>query len=133
VLGGVTALGLGAPLLTACGGSESEEPSSPQGEATPSGPTIVCPCHGSKYSAVDGSVLLGPAPTALTSESVTVQGDDLEVEGAVVGSTADVPEGGGTVFKEQKVVVTQPKEGEFKAFSAVCTHQGCLVSKVEPG
>jgi Rieske Fe-S protein len=25
------------------------------------------------------------------------------------------------------VVVTQVTEGEFKAFSAVCTHQGCLV------
>ncbi|ESU46607.1 putative iron sulfur protein [Streptomyces sp. HCCB10043] len=41
--------------------------------------------------------------------------------------------GGGTIFKEQKVVVTQPTEGEFKAFSAVCTHQNCLVSTVRDG
>jgi Rieske Fe-S protein len=28
------------------------------------------------------------------------------------------------------VVITQPSEGEVKAFSAICTHQGCLVSEV---
>ena len=30
----------------------------------------------------------------------------------------------------EKVVVTQPAEGEFKAFTAVCTHQGCVVGSV---
>jgi Rieske Fe-S protein len=52
------------------------------------------------------------------------------------GSTvaaADVPVGGGTILKADKVVVTQPAKGQFKAFSAVCTHQGCLVAKVDNG
>lgn len=31
------------------------------------------------------------------------------------------------------MVVTQPEEGEFKAFSAVCTHAKCLVSTVSDG
>ncbi len=31
------------------------------------------------------------------------------------------------------MVVTQPTEGEFEAFSAVCTHQNCLVSTVSDG
>jgi Rieske Fe-S protein len=30
-------------------------------------------------------------------------------------------------------VVTQPTRGVFKAFSAVCTHQGCLVAGVANG
>jgi Rieske Fe-S protein len=47
--------------------------------------------------------------------------------------TRDIPEGGGKVFKEQKIVVTQPKKGEFKAFSAICTHMGCTVSRVADG
>ncbi|MFJ3520266.1 MULTISPECIES: Rieske (2Fe-2S) protein [unclassified Streptomyces] len=46
---------------------------------------------------------------------------------------ADVPVGGGKVFKEEKVVVTQPKAGTFKCFTAVCPHQGCLVNKVANG
>ncbi|MCR8940999.1 Rieske (2Fe-2S) protein [Streptomyces sp. OUCMDZ-4982] len=50
--------------------------------------------------------------------------------GAVLAKTADIPEGGGVVFAAQKVVVTQPRAGEFKAFSATCTHQGCAVKDV---
>ena len=50
--------------------------------------------------------------------------------GGEIGTTADVPVGGGTVFQEQKVVVTQQTEGDFKAFTAVCTHQGCTVGSV---
>jgi Rieske Fe-S protein len=53
--------------------------------------------------------------------------------GTTLGPAADIPVGGGTVFKDAKVVVTQPAEGEFKGFSAICTHQGCPVSAVEDG
>ena len=50
--------------------------------------------------------------------------------GGEIGTTADVPVGGGTVFQKEKIVVTQPTEGDFKAFTAVCTHQGCTVGSV---
>ncbi|WP_103530967.1 Rieske (2Fe-2S) protein [Streptomyces sp. SM11] len=53
--------------------------------------------------------------------------------GEVLAAASDIPEGGGVVFAEQKVVVTQPRPGEFKAFSSTCTHQGCAVKDVSAG
>ncbi len=53
--------------------------------------------------------------------------------GTLLGSVKDIPVGGGKVFLDQKVVVTQPVKGVFKAFSAVCTHVGCICNKVANG
>ena len=43
---------------------------------------------------------------------------------------ADIQVGGGAIYPDQDVVVVQPVAGQFKAFSATCTHQGCLVSRI---
>jgi Rieske Fe-S protein len=50
--------------------------------------------------------------------------------GQALAKTSEIPVGGGTIFKEQKIVVTQPNQNEFKAFSAVCTHLGCTMARV---
>ena len=50
-----------------------------------------------------------------------------------LGATSEIEVGGGTVFTDQRIVVTQPTEGDFKAFDATCTHQGCLVGEVSGG
>jgi len=53
--------------------------------------------------------------------------------GTLLGMVTEIPVGGGKVFLDQKVVVTQPTKGVYKAFSAVCTHVGCICNKVANG
>jgi Rieske Fe-S protein len=46
---------------------------------------------------------------------------------------ADVPVGGGVVLTGESLVVTRPAPDDVRAFSAVCTHQGCTVDTVADG
>ena len=67
----------------------------------------------------DGGTAINPTPKA--------------DPGTKLGQASDIPVGGGKIFGDESVVVTQPTEGDFKCFSAICTHQGCLVSRVQEG
>jgi len=53
--------------------------------------------------------------------------------GTPLGPASGIPVGGGMAFAASEVVVTQPEKGTFKAFSAVCTHVGCVCDKVSNG
>ncbi|TXL63175.1 Rieske (2Fe-2S) protein [Aeromicrobium terrae] len=68
--------------------------------------------------------------TSDPTDAGSTGGDTGGSAGDALAKTSDIPVGGGKIFPNQKVVVTQPAEGEFKAFSAVCTHQGCIVAAV---
>jgi Rieske Fe-S protein len=48
-------------------------------------------------------------------------------------TTSQVPDGGGTILNGKQIVITQPQSGSFKAFTAICTHEGCIVSTVSNG
>jgi Rieske Fe-S protein len=65
-----------------------------------------------------------PTPTA---------GPDGKTAGITIGSTAEIPVGGGKIFSTDNLVVTQPAAGVFRAFSIVCTHVGCLCDNVADG
>ncbi len=56
-----------------------------------------------------------------------------KVTGTVLGPARDIPVGGGAIYRAARVVVTQPSRGQYKAFSAVCTHVGCIMNKVGNG
>ena len=83
---------------------------------------------------VAGAVTLSGCTTYDTSvEPPAPDSAKTRQAGSPIAAVANVPVGGGLVVKDQKIVVTQPQEGEFKGFSAVCTHAGCVVSKVTNG
>lgn len=42
---------------------------------------IICPCHGSIFSATDGSVLQGPAASPLPPVTITVSGSTISISG----------------------------------------------------
>jgi nitrite reductase/ring-hydroxylating ferredoxin subunit len=48
--------------------------------------------------------------------------------GDVLVQASEVPVGGGVVLDD--VIVTQPTEGEFVAYTAACTHQGGKITAV---
>jgi nitrite reductase/ring-hydroxylating ferredoxin subunit len=50
-----------------------------------------------------------------------------------LAATSEIPVGSGKIFTSEKVVVTQPASGDLKAFSAVCTHMGCIVNQISNG
>ena len=109
VLAGVGLVGL-AGAITACGAGASSSSTPAAGSAvTPGGPASSAASGGA-----GGGGSSAPAGNALAS-------------------TSQIPVGSGMVFSGQQVVVTQPSAGEFKAFSAVCTHMGCIVNQVSNG
>jgi Rieske Fe-S protein len=69
-----------------------------------------------------------------TVAACSSDGSGKPAGGGSAGSTsvpaASVPVGGGFVDTDKLVVVTQPAAGTYKAFAAVCTHQGCTVKEV---
>jgi Rieske Fe-S protein len=101
--------GVSVPLLAACGDGNSA---------------------GSTPSSTGSSS--APAPTSAPTSAPSSAGTPSSGGGgAVLGPVKDVPVNGGMVFQDAKVVVTQPAAGQYKGFTAVCTHAGCLVRTVE--
>ena len=105
---GIATIGLGLPVLAACSGGDGSgvatDPNTPSPSSTPT---------------ASGSAEASPSESAGGADAFA--------------QTSEIEVGGGTIFPEDQVVITQPSDGEFKCFSAVCTHQGCIVSSVSDG
>jgi Rieske Fe-S protein len=98
------------------------------------------------YDANNGGIA-GPPPTsaAPSSQAASAAGGASASAGSggtgaasappanLLATTAEVPVGGGKIIDGPNIVLTQPVANTFKGFSAVCTHQGCIVATIANG
>jgi Rieske Fe-S protein len=87
----------------------------------------------SSPSASSGAQPTRTAPASPRASKARKRDRSAQVTGIVLGSAREIPVGGGKIFDAERVVVTQPARGSYRAFSAVCTHVGCLVNVVADG
>jgi nitrite reductase/ring-hydroxylating ferredoxin subunit len=93
-----------------------------------------CSTYNANNGGVNGPPPSQPQPSGGTPAAGTsAAGTPAAGGAAVLASTASVPVGGGKILNAQKIVITQPTAGSYKAFTAVCTHQGCIVDTVAGG
>jgi len=135
VLLGVGVAGLGA--LAGCSTKAIPYDSNEAGTeiVTGSGDIPVSPAAAAATAAAAAST---PAPAASpttekTTKTTASDSGGSEVKGTLLADVSEIPVGEGKIFAAEKVVVTQPVKGEIRAFSAVCTHVGCILDKVEGG
>jgi Rieske Fe-S protein len=100
------------------------------------GVITACSAGGSTSTTPAETAAATPADAGATAASGTSASASASAgagAASALAPTSQIPVGGGKIFPGPKVVVTQPVAGEFKAFSAVCTHMGCIVSQVTDG
>lgn len=81
--------------------------------------------------AADAPVAETTPPSASVDDMEIIEGGEV-----LVGHIDDIPVGTGTKVKVNEqltILVTHPSEAKFRAFSATCTHAGCIVSGVQEG
>ena len=99
---------------------------------------VSCPKDKSVFSASNGKKLGGPTakststptPTSTPPETPTPTPSN-SASGEELVKSARVPLGGGIKVNSQRgeIMVVQPSAGSFAAFSVICNHAGCAVSR----
>ncbi|WP_103503754.1 Rieske (2Fe-2S) protein [Streptomyces sp. SM14] len=85
------------------------------------------------------TVLCGAALVSAGAAGLTVTGceerrdprPNQQLTDAVgLGPADEVPVGGSKLYRDEKVLVCRPEAGDYRAFSAVCPHRGCVLTGI---
>jgi nitrite reductase/ring-hydroxylating ferredoxin subunit len=105
------------------------------------GRRITCPADKSIFNASTGARVSGPATSGLEKVTLKITNGFLIASlGATAAPTpsagqlvesSKVPVGGGVKVESSAgvLMIVQPTRGNFAAYSAICTHAGCEVSR----
>ena len=108
----------------------------PHGAPAPSAVTMGPSAPSASASASSAPASSAPASSAPAEPADGMQNGGTTKKaptGVVLAAAGAIPVGGGTIFTAARVVVTQPVRGQYRAFSAICTHVGCIVNQVTGG
>lgn len=83
-----------------------------------------------KAGAVVGGIAVGGAALVSCSAAEDVEAGVESMGATSTVTVSQIPVAGGYIAEEPPVVLTQPVEGDIKAFTAICPHAGCLVNEV---
>jgi Rieske Fe-S protein len=96
--------------------------------------TAAVPYDADEAGAVEQPAEAAPSAMVMPSASaMPTRTRRAEVTGTVLANVREIPVGGGKIFAAERVVVTQPARGTYRAFSAVCTHVGCILNQISDG
>ncbi|WP_285703148.1 Rieske (2Fe-2S) protein [Microtetraspora sp. NBRC 16547] len=116
---------LSAAALAGVGAAVAACSSSGTDTASGGAPAVGEKAAGGGSAATGGSAAAG--------EKAAGAGEANPAPAGALAKKSDIPVGGGVIVSAEKVVVVQPEAGTFKAYSAICTHEGCPVKRVRDG
>ena len=129
VLLGAGVLGA-AGVLSACSTAAVPYAANDAGQAPSSAPSMSAAAGNGMSSGMAAQPTTSASANGGSGNGSAMTGGQM---GTVLGMASEVPVGGGKVYTAARVVVTQPSKGQFKAFSAICTHVGCICNQVADG
>ncbi|WP_372406827.1 Rieske (2Fe-2S) protein [Streptomyces luteireticuli] len=93
------------------------------------------PCCASRRTLLRGAALAGVAGlgAAACDGKTGAKASSTPTAPVELGPASEVPVGGAKLYREERLLVAQPVKGQFKAFSAECTHAGCVLATVDAG
>ncbi|WP_069811895.1 Rieske (2Fe-2S) protein [Streptomyces sp. TP-A0874] len=93
--------------------------------------TVLCSAALAGVAGLTGAAISGCAPETGSDGAGGGRRAASPTAPVELGEAEDVPVGGAKLYAEARILVSRPAADEYRAFSALCTHRGCVLSAVK--